>query len=572
MNRTWNYLLIGATGLAVILTVRPVLATSFFISSATTPGSVSQQETEAINIGAGGNGSLGIWAIPDASQVLTAIDLNLRVEEGFGNTIDLTSVTVENPLIGGGPIRRWFDNGVVSGVGVDSVAADLVTGMAGATTIGVGVPGEGTGLDWANGANDPLFDAGSGAYLFATVNYNVISTSDTSDLYLQIGDGAMADTSGLLGSVILGLADPPLDPSNVADRNVDSATQDGFVTNSHQWIGASLGSWHTSSNWSPTGVPNTDNATALFTGAPAGTILVQVNVAATVHRLELDSNADYRFIGSSQIILDSQSGLAEIDVTGQGHRAATKVRADSDTHITVAPGGELTLAGVFEFDTVTVTKQGAGTLKVNGLPGTGSGTLEVTEGILGGLGTVNGDVNATAGIVAPGDDVGELDIAGDFALAAAATLQIDINGPSTFDLLDVVGTASLGGSLDVVLGGGYQPALGTQFLVVNAGTLVDTGLTLTGPNASLFDVEFAGNTLVLEAVGSTDPNGDGLVDGADFLILQRDNPSLIDEWALDYGGPPSAGLAVAAVPEPGTLSLVLSGVLAGLVRRKARRS
>ena len=564
VNLLRSNLLIVASTLALMLIAQPALATTVFLSPSTTPGSVVHGESAAIDILPGGSGSLGIWAIPDASQVLTGIDLNLRIEEGFGNSIDFTSVTVENPLISGGPARRWFDNGTVSGVGVDSIAVDLVTGMAGATTVGTGTPGEGTGLDWANGANDPLYDATTGAYLFATVNYNVLSTSDTSDLYLQIGDGALADTGGLLSSVILGLADPPLDPSNVADRNVDSATQDGFVTNTYQWIGASLDNWHTPASWSPSVVPNTDNAAAIFTGAPAGTILVQVNVAATVHRLELDSNADYRFIGGSQIVLDSQSGLAEMDVSGTGHIVATKLRADSDTHLTVAAGGDLTVSGVFEFDTVTVTKQGAGILNVNGLPGTGSGTLEVTEGVLAGQGTVNGDLIATAGTVAPGTSVGELDVAGDFTLAAGGTLQIEIDGVSTFDLLSVVGTANLGGSLDVVLN--YQPTLGTQFLVVNAGTLADTGLTLTGPNAGLFDVDFVSNTLVLEYSATPgDFNMDGFVDGFDFLLWQRDmGVGDLADWEANYGASPLVASA-AAVPEPGAWALVLSGVLAGFV-------
>ena len=564
VNLLRSNLLIVASTLALMLFAQPALATTVFLSTSTTPGSVVHGESAAINTLSGGSGSLGIWAIPDASQVLTGIDLNLRIEEGFGNSIDFTSVTVENPLISGGPARRWFDNGTVSGVGFDSVAVDLVTGMAGTTTVGTGTPGEGTGLDWANGANDPLYDATTGAYLFATVNYNIIDSADTSDLYLQIGDAAVADTGGLLSSVILGLADSPLDPANVSDRTIDSATQDAFVTNAYQWIGPSLGTWNTSSNWSPTGIPSADNASAHFTGLVAGTVLVQVNVAPTIHRLEIDNNSEYRFIGGSQIILDSQSGLAEMDVSGLGHRTALKVRADSDTHLTVAAGGELTMAGVFEFDTVTVTKQGAGKLYVNGLPGTGSGTLDVAEGVLGGTGTVNGDLMATAGTVAPGTSVGELDVAGDFTLAAGGTLQIEIDGVSSFDLLSVVGTANLGGSLDVVLN--YQPTLGTQFLVVNAGTLVDTGLTLTGPNAGLFDVDFVSNTLVLEYSATPgDFNMDGFVDGFDFLLWQRDmGVGDLADWEANYG----ASLLVAsaaAVPEPGAWVLVLSGVLAGLV-------
>ena len=321
-------------------------------------------------------------------------------------------------------------------------------------------------------------------------------------------------------------------------------------------------------------MPNGDDDIALLTGVVAVATVMQVNSTATVGQIEMDGDSSYRLVGIGSLHLDEQNGAASIWVTGGDHRIAVPLHAEVDTTLPIAAGASLTLASPFELDGVTVTKAGDGKLLVNGAAGAGSGTLEVTGGVLGGLGTISGNVTATAGIVAPGDDVGQLDITGNFTLAASATLQLDINGPpsSTNDLLDVDGTSNMAGSLDVVLGNGYQPAPGSQFLVFNSASLVDTGLALTGPNAGLFDLLIVGGSIVLETVSSTDPNSDGMVDGADFLILQRDNPGLIDAWALDYGGPPSTALAAAAVPEPGTWTLVLSGMVAGLVGLNARRS
>jgi len=54
--------------------------------------------------------------------------------------------------------------------------------------------------------------------------------------------------------------------------------------------------------------------------------------------------------------------------------------------------------------------------------------------------------------------------------------------------------------------------------------------------------------------GGTDADNDGDRDGNDYLILARDNPTLIDQWGLDY----ASLSAVSAVPEPG--SLVLLGI------------
>ena len=73
------------------------------------------------------------------------------------------------------------------------------------------------------------------------------------------------------------------------------------------------------------------------------------------------------------------------------------------------------------------------------------------------------------------------------------------------------------------------------------------------------------------ATGSTDANGDGMVDGADLWLLQQNNPALIPQWRGDYGGPPSIGASagLAAVPEPGTMSLLIMGAMAccGRLRR-----
>lgn len=81
-----------------------------------------------------------------------------------------------------------------------------------------------------------------------------------------------------------------------------------------------------------------------------------------------------------------------------------------------------------------------------------------------------------------------------------------------------------------------------------------------------FEIEVIGSN---EPMAGTDTEPDGDVDGADFLELQRSNPSLISQWAADY--PQGALAALNAVPEPTSIAtLCLGGVLALAAGRRAR--
>ncbi len=70
-------------------------------------------------------------------------------------------------------------------------------------------------------------------------------------------------------------------------------------------------------------------------------------------------------------------------------------------------------------------------------------------------------------------------------------------------------------------------------------------------------IEFDGNP--------ADLDGDGDVDGADFLAIQRTDPSLIPVWEANY---PSALSGITAVPEPSSCLLLLAGGLMAAVRRR----
>jgi hypothetical protein len=74
------------------------------------------------------------------------------------------------------------------------------------------------------------------------------------------------------------------------------------------------------------------------------------------------------------------------------------------------------------------------------------------------------------------------------------------------------------------------------------------------------------------AIGSPgDFNGDGVVDGADFLVWQRDDatPGGLDAWKANYGAGAGATIAAAGVPEPASLTLIgLCGLAIACRRRR----
>ena len=348
-----------------------------------------------------------------------------------------------------------------------------------------------------------------------------------------------------------------------------------------QWVPGG-GSWHDSSSWSPTGFPDGSFAVAQLTTSTAGATIVQVNEPATVHRLEINGNSSYRVIGSGGLQFDGIGDSGSVVVTGGDHRFAIDVEAMVDTTISIAEGASLTFPVEFSFDGVTVTKEEQGVLYVDGPVGPGSGLLEVQGGTVAGQGTLNGHLLMSSGTLAPGHDVGQLTIAGDLTLGGSAVLELDIGGLASedFDFLSVDGTASLAGSLEVVLGNGYQPEPGTQFLVATASTMVDTGFALTGLNAGNFEIQISGTTLVLEAIDgglAGDYNKNGVVDAADYVIWRDTLGSTVDLqgdgdgngvvtqadyffWKVRFGNS-TAGTAPTAVPEPGTWLLVILGLL-----------
>jgi hypothetical protein len=181
------------------------------------------------------------------------------------------------------------------------------------------------------------------------------------------------------------------------------------------------------------------------------------------------------------------------------------LNADTGT-VVVGPGTTLFRGGAFPapFQTSgTVSIASGGTFFVSDYTQTGGattvdgtltarhdtvtpGSVFLNGGLLNGGGTINGNV-VNAAELEPGDSPGTLTINGNYTQTSAGVLDIEIGGPAAgqYDRLVINGTASLAGTLNVVLLNGYVPGAGTSFGVLafrsHTGDFdVENGLDLGG--------------------------------------------------------------------------------------------
>lgn len=165
----------------------------------------------------------------------------------------------------------------------------------------------------------------------------------------------------------------------------------------------------------------------------------------------------------------------------------------------------------------------------------GTAQFNFTGGTLA-VGTFIGNLVNNGGTLAPGASPGTTVVQSDYTQSATGILSIELGGTDVglFDVLQVTGTATLGGDLDVAFWNGFSAAAGDSFDIVSATNLLGG-----------FD------TLNLATLGT------GLVWSVDYLYDQ------------DLAGTDYVRLSVQAVPEAETYAMMLAGL--GLVSWAARR-
>ena len=184
--------------------------------------------------------------------------------------------------------------------------------------------------------------------------------------------------------------------------------------------------------------------------------------------------------------------------------------------------GQWTLSGTNSYTGATTVS--AGTFLING---TSASAVTVSGGTFGGSGVISNRVTISAGIHAPGYPVGVQTIWSNYVVSAAATLRINITGPSVGSQYSQVavrngnsGTVTLGGALNVSAVPGL--ATNTTFTIIdNDGTDAVSGTFAGLPNNATFFQ--SGYTWRISYIGGT---GNDVT----LTILAAPQPALETQW------------------------------------------
>ena len=295
------------------------------------------------------------------------------------------------------------------------------------------------------------------------------------------------------------------------------------------------------------------NATQGFTNFAAGTLtggtynmysgVIQIN-AFGVTGGEITTNAANIRLNGATALLSDGAGLNALSTLSTNVGGANLIVENGNEFATAAPStftnnGGVQVGSGSTFTTLADYAQSgaSSSTRVDGTLTPGSGEFALAGGVLTGSGAVAGEVTNTGGVVDPGDGIGTLHALA-YTQGAAGTLEIDISGASSFDVLDVAGAVNLSGLLDPVLKDGFTPTIGETFTFLD---YTSRSGVFSGIENDVFD---GGRYMWDVTYNATDA----------VLTLER-------------------GPSISAAPEPSSWMLMLMGVggLGAALRRSKRK-
>jgi hypothetical protein len=195
-----------------------------------------------------------------------------------------------------------------------------------------------------------------------------------------------------------------------------------------------------------------------------GSIATTGGGAVATGGVTLQNGVTFTIDGGAQLVLDGGSQ----SLAGSG-----TVVFGASANNAIALEGDVTLT-----NNVTITGQHGVIGQVFGSPGTqvfyNNGTVAASAG--GGTFTLDPDNGQAGGsVINNGSLGGTLTIGSSYTQTAAGSLTLKLTSATTYDTVTVSGTASLAGTIDVVVAPGFTPAQGTQFHVLSFAATANPG-------------------------------------------------------------------------------------------------
>jgi T5SS/PEP-CTERM-associated repeat protein len=503
----------------------------------------------------------------DSSATLTALAVKVS---GFGSVPRLTlqsgTVFTDTLLISNG--GQLFESGTFADVQADDIT---VTGAGSALnkvralnlphTFGPG--GSGT-LNISGGGH--VSDGGS--WLGHNDSDGTATVTGTGSTWTNNGDLLVGIHSGT-GTLMIQQGGQV---SNAVGR-IGSESGNGSVT-----VTGSGSTWTSSGGISVgrtggTGMLSVQNGGAVST---PGDLLVGNGATGTMNLMaEATVTSGDGFIGT---VLSGVNGTGTVTVGGAnavwnilgrlslGGNADSGVAGGPST-LNIDPDGTVLVAqDVVLFPDGLIRLKG-GNLAALDVRFQGGGQFDWTSGTLQ-LDTFHGDLVNQGGTLLPGS-ANLTEIIGTYSQQSAGEMAFVIGGTTPIDDFNQVAVdemASLDGTLNVSLLGGFTPSADDMFEIITApgGIIGSFAMEVLPTLAGALDwnVVYNPNSVVLEVVAGLagDYNRDGSVDAADYVVWRKNpanfggDPAGYDAWRANFGRQVGAGSGFAAsprgVPEP----------------------
>ena len=218
-----------------------------------------------------------------------------------------------------------------------------------------------------------------------------------------------------------------------------------------------------------------------------GTATLPAGVALNLNGGTFTNNAALTIAGAFNLVGGTFDGSGGLNMTGGS------LNLPSTNAIVWNNSGALNNTGTLNFANGTITNAitNNGTINVgsgvtfnqvfvnNGalVLGVGSGTTTFVGGLLinnggtlSGSGTVGGNVTVTNGTLAPGYSPGAITVAGNLNLTSSSVLTVELGGltqGSGYDFINVQGTATLAGTLNVTSYNGFVAPASSSYTFMN---------------------------------------------------------------------------------------------------------